>query len=163
MPTTETISPTGVKSNMENGAPSASCRYCAMTMLGGVPISVIMPPRMVANDSGIRVSDTARLAFFATSMSSVIRSASAATLLITADSAAPATAITEIWTGSGRSGATTKRAISSTAPELTRPRETMSTKAMMTTAGWPNPAKAASGSTWPAKTAIKSAVNATRS
>jgi hypothetical protein len=102
---------------------------------------------MVAKDSGISVRETARLALRATSMSSVIKSASAATLLITAESAAPATAMMEIWVGSALSGATTKRAISSTAPELTRPRETMSTSAMITTAGWPKPAKASAGAT----------------
>jgi hypothetical protein len=44
-----------------------------MTMLGGVPIRVIMPPRMVPKDSGISVSDTARLALRAASMSSDIK------------------------------------------------------------------------------------------
>jgi hypothetical protein len=163
MPTTETARPTGAKSNMEKGSPSARARYCAMTMLGGVPISVIMPPRMVAKESGIRVSAAARFALAAASRSSGIRSASAATLLMTADSAAPTTAMTPIWTGKARSGATTRRAMRSTAPELTRPRETISTSAMMTTAGWPKPSKADSGSIWPATTAISSAAKATRS
>jgi hypothetical protein len=90
---------------------------------------------MVAKDNGISVRETARLALRATSISSVMSNASAATLLITADSAAPATAMMEMCVGTARSGATMKRAINSTAPEFTRPRETIRTSAMITTAG----------------------------
>jgi hypothetical protein len=43
-----------------------------MTMLGGVPIRVIIPPRMVPKDSGISDSEIARLALRAASMSSDI-------------------------------------------------------------------------------------------
>ncbi len=101
-----------------------------------------MPPRMVANESGISDSEMARLALRAASMSSVISRARAATLLMTAERAAPTTAMMAIWGGSVRFGAEMALAISSTAPEFIRARETMRTRAMMTTAGWPKPWKA---------------------
>ena len=85
------------------------------------------------------VSDTARLALRAASMSSDIKSASAATLLMMADNTAPTIAMMPIWVGKARSGLVTKRAMNSTAPEFINPRETINTSAMMTTAGWPKP------------------------
>ena len=54
-------------------------------MFGGVPISVIMPPRIEAKDSGIRDSDGLRPAFFAACMSTGISRASAATLFMMAE------------------------------------------------------------------------------
>ena len=107
MPATAQTMPTGEKSNIENGSPSARSRNWAITMLGGVPIIVTMPPRMVAKDSGISESDTDRPAFFAASISRLIRMTSAATLLITADSAAPTTAMMPIWVDSDRPASTT--------------------------------------------------------
>ena len=58
-----------------------------MMMLGGVPIRVTRPPRMVAKESGIRVSAAGRFAFFAAWMSTGIKSANAPTLFMTAESA----------------------------------------------------------------------------
>ena len=118
---------------------------------------------MVAKDSGISESDTDRPAFFAPSMSRLIRMTSAATLLITADSAAPTTAMIPIWVDSERPASTTYCAISSTAPELIRAREAISTSAMMTTASCPKPSKACSAGTTPPITAMISAAKATRS
>ena len=83
-----TAAPTGAKSNMWNGSPSARCRKVATTTLGGVPISVSMPPRIVAKESGISVAAGLRLAFAAACMSTGMSRASAATLFITADRAA---------------------------------------------------------------------------
>ena len=68
-----------------------------MTMLGGVPISVTMPPRMLAKDMGMRVRAAVRFAFLAASMSTGISSASAATLFISVDSEADSEAITAMW------------------------------------------------------------------
>ena len=65
-------------------------------MLGGVPIKVIMPPRIDAKESGIRVKAGLRLAFKAACISSGMSSASAATLFITADRTAANPAITPI-------------------------------------------------------------------
>ncbi len=57
-------------------------------MLGGVPIMVIMPPRIEAKDSGMSDRDGLRPAFFAACISTGMSSASAATLFMIADSAA---------------------------------------------------------------------------
>ncbi len=65
-------------------------------MLGGVPISVIMPPRIEANEIGIRVSAGLRFAFFAAWISIGIRRARAATLFITAERPAASADMTPI-------------------------------------------------------------------
>ena len=148
---------------MVNASPSASPRYVATTIFGGVPIRVTIPPRMVANDSGISVKEGLRLARLAASISTGISNARAATLFISADNAAPITEIRLIWVDSAAPPRTTNRAISSTAPEFARPRLTTSTMATITVAGCPKPAKAASVSTRPLKTAIVRAANAMRS
>ena len=132
-------------------------------MLGGVPISVTMPPRMVAKDSGIRLCPAARLAFSAASTSSGIKRASAATLLMTADSTAPALPMMAICRGKGRSGSMTRLAISSTAPEDDRPRLTIRTSAMMATAECPKPENTSSEGTRPRMAPRVSAPKATRS
>ncbi len=94
--------PTGAKSNILKGSPSASLRYSAMTMFGGVPINVIMPPRMDAKDRAMRESDGLRLLFFAAWRSSGISNASAATLFMTADSDAARPAMMPTWAASLR-------------------------------------------------------------
>ncbi len=104
-------------------------------MLGGVPISVTRPPRIVANDSGIRVSAGLRLAFLAASRSTGMSRASAATLFITAESAAATPAIMAMWRETLRDASLTWRAIRSIAPELYRPRLTIRTIAMIAVAG----------------------------
>ena len=80
--------PTGAKSNIWNGSPSESLRNSAMMMFGGVPINVIMPPRMEAKDSAISDRDGLRPAFLAACKSTGMSNASAATLFMTAESAA---------------------------------------------------------------------------
>ena len=88
MPTSATTKPTGAKSNILYGAPSACSRKVAMTMLGGVPISVTMPPRIEANESGMSVSAGLRFALAAAWTSTGINSARAATLFMAAESPA---------------------------------------------------------------------------
>ena len=149
MPVTATTRPTGAKSNMEKGAPKASERYCAMTMFGGVPIRVIMPPRMVAKDRGIRERPGERSAFLAASISSGMSNASAATLLMIADRLAPTMAMRPICRDRPLEAEITTPAISSTAPEFISPRETISTRAMIMTAEWPKPEKISSEGTRP--------------
>ena len=122
-----------------------------------------MPPRIVANDSGINVSEGLRCARLAASISTGINNASAATLFIKADSAAPITEISPIWADSAAPPRTTNLAISSTAPEFANPRLMTSTIATMTVAGCPKPAKTISSSTRPLKTAMTRPANATRS
>ena len=134
-----------------------------MIMLGGVPISVIMPPRIDANDSGISVERTLRPAFLAACMSIGISSASAATLFIIADRIADTPDITLICKISDRPAPIIWRAISSIAPELNRPRLTINTSAMITVAWWPKPENASSCGTTPITIAMMSAPKATRS
>ena len=62
-------------------------------MFGGVPISVTIPPRIVANDKGIKLSAGDRLLRVAAWMSTGINKASAATLFMKLDIIAPATPI----------------------------------------------------------------------
>ena len=132
-------------------------------MLGGVPMRVMRPPTMVANDKGIKVSAGLRLALAAAWMSTGMRRASAATLFITADKAAPMAAVTAMWRPMLRVPDSRRRVRRSMAPELVSPRDTIRTSAMITTAGWPKPENALSTGTTPATSAISSAVKATRS
>ncbi len=134
-----------------------------MMMLGGVPISVAMPPRMVAKLSGISVSPTERPALRAVWISTGISSASAATLFMNAESAPPTTPMIAICAPRLRWAFTSVRVIRNTAPERTSPAETISTSATISVAEWPNPSKACLVSTTPSTTATMSAVKATRS
>ena len=59
-----------------------------MMILGGVPIKVTSPPKMEANDIGIRIKAGDRLAFSEDSMATGISNASAPTLFITEESTA---------------------------------------------------------------------------
>ena len=140
-----------------------SCRIAAMMIFGGVPISVAMPPRMVAKDSGIRLNPGARPALRAVCISTGISSASAATLFIKAESTAPMPPISPIWLPSVRELSTRVRVIRKTAPERTSPAETISTSATTSVAGWPKPEKASLVGTRPSTTAIISAEKATMS
>ncbi len=160
-PTTAATMPTGAKSNIANGVPSRSSRMVAMMMLGGVPISVAMPPRMVAKDSGISDRPGLRPALRAVWMSTGISSASAATLFIKADKTAPTLPMIAICAPSLRPVATSVRVIRNTAPDRTSPADTISTSATTSVAGWPNPAKASLVGTAPRTTATISAPNAT--
>ena len=162
-PTAAHASPTGAKSNMLKLSPSELWRNSAMMMLGGVPISVIMPPSIDAKDKGISVSEGLRFAFAAAWMSTGINMARAATLFITADSAAAIPAITAICVCSDTAKRLTCLAISSIAPEFDRPLLTINTNAMMIVAGWPNPEKASCVGTTPIISAAIKATKATRS
>ena len=58
-------------------------------MLGGVPINVMRPPRMVANESGMRSIAGENFARAADCTAMGMRSASAPTLFMMADRAPP--------------------------------------------------------------------------
>ena len=149
---------------MENWPRSSSVPRNSATMIfGGVPISVIRPPRIEAKESGIKVSAGERLALRAAWMSTGIKRASAATLFMTADRAADRAAMMPIWAVSLREASMKVRVMISTAPEADRPRLTISTRAMITVAGWPNPENAFSAGTAPSNSATTRAENATRS
>ncbi len=113
-----------------------------MMMLGGVPIMVSMPPRMVAKAKGISDEAGERPAFCAACTSTGINMASAATLFMKPENTAPMPPMIEIWSGSERSRLTACRVIRSTAPERDRPAVTTSTKAMMIVASLPKPENA---------------------
>ena len=132
-------------------------------ILGGVPISVAMPPRIVAKLSGIRLNPGDRPALRAVWMSTGISSARAATLFMKADSTPPMTPISVICPPRLREASTSVRVISNTAPDRVSPADTISTSATTSVAGWPKPAKASLLSTTPSTTATISAAKATRS
>ena len=70
-------------------------------------MSVTIPPRMVAKDSGIRVRAGERLALLAACMSTGINNASAATLFMKLERMAPATPIKLMWAINERDASTT--------------------------------------------------------
>ena len=155
--------PTGAKSNIRNGAPKASLRNSATMILGGVPISVIIPPRIEANDKGINDKAGLLLAFFAACISTGINNASAATLFIIADKPAASAAITLMCAPNLRVPEMTYLASSSMAPEFDKPRLIIRTSAMIAVAGCPKPENANSEGTTPVTSPTSSAMNATRS
>ncbi len=113
-----------------------------MMILGGVPISVAIPPRMVAKDSGIRLSPGARPALRAVWMSTGISSANAATLFMKADRTAPIPPISAICAPNARLLSTSVRVMRNTAPDRTSPAETTKTSATTSVAGCPKPENA---------------------
>ena len=52
--------PTGVKSNIEKGVPTSSCRRPEIKILGEVPIKVASPPTSEPKESGMRNSEAER-------------------------------------------------------------------------------------------------------
>ena len=115
-----------------------------MTTFGGVPIKVTIPPRIDAKETGIRLSAGLRLAFFAACISTGINNASAATLFMTALSAAATVDMMAICRRSFREALIKWRANTSIAPELFSPSLMTSTRAMITVAGCANPSNSAS-------------------
>ena len=104
-------------------------------ILGGVPMSVAMPPRIVAKLSGIRLNPGDRPALRAVWMSTGISSARAATLFMKADSTPPITPISVICPPRLREASTRVRVISNTAPDRVSPADTISTSATTSVAG----------------------------
>ena len=132
-------------------------------MLGGVPIRVAMPPRMVAKERGMRLSPGARPALRAVWMSTGMSRARAATLFMKAERSPPTAPMMAMWAPRRREESTSVWVISRTAPERTSPAETTSTRATTRVAGWPKPEKAVSVGTTPRTTPSMSAAKATRS
>ena len=92
---------------------------------------VISPPRIEANESGIRVNAGLRLAFFAACISTGMSMARAATLFMMADRAADTADMMPMWAERLRPDCTTTRAISSTAPDLESALLRIRTRAIM--------------------------------
>jgi len=94
-----------------------------------------MPPRIVANDKGIRDSAGDLLALLAACISTGINSARAATLFMNADKTAPRNPMDAMCKGSGRFALMTRLVSISIAPDCDSARDTISTSAIIMTAG----------------------------
>ena len=132
-------------------------------MLGGVPMSVTSPPRMVPNDSGIRMTAGDRLALIADCTATGISSDSAPTLFMIADNGAPIPIRVPICVAGVRVPGVRRSARRSTAPEFSRARLMISTPITVIVAGWPKPRKASPDGTTPTRTAAIRAAKATTS
>ena len=126
-------------------------------------MSVIIPPRIDANESGMSVSAGLRLALWAACRSTGMRSASAATLFMTAESTAAIPDMIPMCPLILRLLLTAYRAMSSITPEFDRPRLMIRTRAITTVAGCPKPENACSMGTTSVMIATSSATNATTS
>ena len=104
-------------------------------MFGGVPISVAMPPRIVAKDNGMRVFLGVQLDALALFISIGIRRARAATLFMKADKIAPIKPIIDICPQRLFPNAEIFCPIKKIAPELIKPFETIKTNATIIVAG----------------------------
>ena len=156
-------SPTGVKSNTPKLPSPASARSPETMRLGGVPIRVVVPPRMEPKASGISALPGGRFSRAEICRATGISSASAPTLFMKADRNA-ATAVSEKMASVGPALAgSTWRVSTSTAPEDCRPWLNISTQATVITAGCANPAKAPAYGTNPVNTQASSAPSATMS
>ncbi len=146
-PAIATKPPTGEKSNKPNaGSPVSSARRLAMMMFGGVPIIVIMPPRILANAIGNSRMVGERWRSAAVFSATGSMSASAPTLFMKADKTMTTSErlkMCGIWFFVN---GITLREIRSTTPELRSARLMISTAATVTTAGCPNPSSTRLGS-----------------
>lgn len=133
-------------SRISSGKPSRHSSRGPETMrLVGVPMSVVVPPRMEPKASGSGRSSRVA-SCIATGISSAARVVS-----MRIDSVGPALA------------GSTRRVSASTAPDVCRPWLSTSTQATVTTAGWAKPAKALPYGTRPVNTQASSAAAATMS
>ncbi len=153
-----------VKSNMPKPVmPGWLARKPEMIRLGGVPIRVVVPPRMEPKARGMRTWPGARPRRPATWIATGIKRASAPTLFMNPESTAARAARAAMLSVGPALAGSTVLVSTSTAPEICRPRLSTSTQATVTTAGWPNPAKASAGATSPERTQATSAPTATMS
>ena len=122
---------------------------------------VIIPPRIVAKDSGIKLSLGDHFDFRAFCTSAGINNANVATLFIKAERIAPILPVNVMWVRSDLSVLKMFFEIWKIAPEFTNPVDTIKTNATITVAGCPNPEKAVSRGTNPPKIAKTRPANAT--
>lgn len=141
-----------MKSNMPKAPRPASSRKAETIRFGGVPTSVVMPPRMVPKASGISTCPGASPMRPASCTATGISSAIAPTLFMKPESRAPSPVRAARLAARPASAGSTLRASASTAPEACKAALSTSTAATVITAGWPKPAKAASGATSPQST-----------
>ena len=131
--------------------------------LAGVPISVVMPPRIVAKASGMSVAAGGRRAERAISVAIGIVMTSAAMLFMNADRIAATSSSTESLSKKGELDGMAILATVAATPESSTALPTTSTAATAITAGSANPAKAAAGRVRPVATQASRARSATRS
>lgn len=143
--------------------PDWLARKPEMIRLDGVPIRVVVPPRMDAKASGISTLPGGSSRRAAIWTATGISSASAPTLFMKADSTAASTHSAAMLRVGPAPAGSTWRVSASTAPERCRPLLSTSTQATVTTAGWPRPANADAGGTSPASTQASRAPAATMS
>ena len=132
-------------------------------MFGGVPIRVISPPRMHANESGIRIALALCPALAAERSATGMRSPSVPTLFMKPETAAPVPESTAVYRRGASSTGATRRARSSVVPATASARPMTRTRATVTVAGWPKPSKAPAAGTRSSTTATRSAPKATTS
>ena len=121
IPAPATASPTGVKSNMPKLSAPDCARNPETIRFGGVPMSVVMPPRIVPNDNGIRTLPGGSSCLAAIWMAIGISSAMAPTLFMNADSAAPRPVSAAIASIGPAPRGRIVRARASTTPVLCKP------------------------------------------
>ena len=162
-PSTISGRPTGAKSNIWNGLPTASSRTWLTMMLVEVPTSVTKPPSSDMNAMGIR-SDAGEVLVLRASRSAVgIRIARAPTFLVGIDNRAVAPARTGTCTAAVFNRDSKGFSNSSITPERDTAAETIRAQAMITTTSLVKPPKAAFAGTIPDSTPASSAHNATMS
>lgn len=106
-----------------------------MIRLGGVPIRVVVPPRMEAKASGISSLPGGSARRPAICTATGINSASAPTLFMKADSTAASTHSAAMLSVGPAPPGSTRRVRASTAPVRCKPLLSTSTQATVTTAG----------------------------
>ena len=115
-------------------------------ILGGVPIMVIMPPKILAKAKGIRMRLGERPCSPAVFSATGSSSANAPTLFMNADSTAATTHKLVICISWFWASGMIRLAMRSTTPELRNARLITNTAATVMTAAWPKPSRACAGS-----------------
>ena len=120
-PTTATAAPTGVKSNMPKLPSPDPARKPDTIRLGGVPIRVVMPPRIEPKATGIRMRPGGMPSRFATWMATGMSSARAPTLFMKPDITAARIVSAPIMTVGPPDRGSRVLVSTSTAPDVCRP------------------------------------------
>ena len=111
----------------------------AIIILGGVPIIVIIPPKILAKAKGIKIILGERFCFVAVLRATGSINASAPTLFIIAEQIVATPLRLAIWVDWLFDNGAIFLDIKSTTPEFLSAWLIISTKATVITAGWPNP------------------------
>ena len=163
MPMTATDRPMGVKSNIEKLPAPLWALKLETIKLGGVPMSVVIPPKIVPKASGISTRPGGKSSRLASCKAIGMSKAIAPTLFMKPESSAPRpTSAAKLTVVPALAGIVCLTS-TSTAPVNCNPRLSTSTQATVMTAGWPKPEKACSGAISPPTTLANNANMATMS